>query len=457
MKLNPVLLKKLPLRGQDPLDVYRALAPTPRRGALLESARITPGTGRYSIAAADPFLTLSCESGRASMDPFEAARPLLRRFKTPPQPIPFAGGAIGYFAYEAKRFIEPSSDRPGKPGEGLPEAYLMFFDEGVVIDHAERALWLFVHGGTLKRLKRLEERLRSGLKKLSERPVMRRGDARLPFIETSATRVEFMEQVRKAKRYIRRGEIYQANLSRRYRFALDRPAADVYAALKRTNPGCFFGLLDAGDFQIVSGSPERLVKCGQGALETRPIAGTRGRGRTLAEDRRLATELLLNEKERAEHVMLVDLERNDLGRVSEYGSVSVDELMGLEDYSHVRHIVSNVRGRLKEGLTAVDALKAFFPGGTITGTPKLRSMQVIDELEPVERGPYTGSLGYLSFSGDMDFNIIIRSLVLAGGMASLQVGAGIVADSDPRREYEETLHKAAGVFEALFGRAAVRC
>jgi anthranilate/para-aminobenzoate synthase component I len=222
------------------------------------------------------------------------------------------------------------------------------------------------------------------------------------------------------------------------------------------NPSPFFGLFEAGDFSIVSGSPERLLRLDGRTLQTRPIAGTRRRGRDPRQDRELSAELLLSEKERAEHVMLVDLERNDLGRVCEFGSVHVDELMALENYSHVKHIVSNVRGMLREDLDACDALAACFPGGTITGAPKVRCAQIIDELENVARGPYTGSLGYFSFTGDMDFNILIRSLVVKDGFASLHAGAGIVSDSDPTREYHETLHKAEGVLEAVFGAEKVR-
>ena len=265
----------------------------------------------------------------------------------------------------------------------------------------------------------------------------------------------FCQKVREAQRYIAQGDIYQANLSHSLSFGVRKNAEDIYEELRRINPSPFFGLLDAGRFQILSGSPERLIRLEGRRLDTRPIAGTRPRKKGTS-DEAVTLELVLNEKERAEHLMLLDLERNDLGRVAEYGSVTVDELMTVEDYSHVKHIVSNVRATLREGLDAVDVLKAFFPGGTITGAPKIRCMQIIDELEAAPRGPYTGSLGYISFTGNMDFNIIIRSLVLRRGRACLNVGAGIVADSDADREFDETLYKAEAVLRAVFGKNGAR-
>jgi anthranilate/para-aminobenzoate synthase component I len=223
----------------------------------------------------------------------------------------------------------------------------------------------------------------------------------------------------------------------------------LYARLRTVNPSPFSALFECNDLCLVSSSPERLVRLNGRLADTRPIAGTRPRGWSLPEDRRLAEELLTNQKERAEHLMLVDLERNDLGRVCRYGTVKADEFMVIERYSHVSHIVSNVRGELREGLDGFDLIRSVFPGGTITGVPKIRCMEIIESLEPVRRGPYTGSLGYLSWSGDLDLNILIRTLVLTKGRGYLQVGAGIVADSDPDREYDETLYKAEALLAAL--------
>jgi para-aminobenzoate synthetase component 1 len=256
--------------------------------------------------------------------------------------------------------------------------------------------------------------------------------------------------VKRCKEYIAAGDIYQANLSQRLSGAIDdADPLRLYRMLRTVNPSPFAAFLDFGDLQLVSSSPERLVRLRDGVADTRPIAGTRRRGADAAETRELSDELLTNEKERAEHIMLLDLERNDLGKVCDYGTVAVDEMMVVEDYSHVIHIVSNVRGSLASGRDAFDLVRAVFPGGTITGVPKVRCMEIIDELEPVARGPYTGSIGYISNTGDMDLNIIIRTFVIKDGNAYVQVGAGIVADSDPAREYFETMQKAEALKKAL--------
>jgi para-aminobenzoate synthetase component I len=267
----------------------------------------------------------------------------------------------------------------------------------------------------------------------------------------------YMARVRQCQEFIRAGDIYQANLSHRFSVQRDdmrhssdnQTARDVYRRLKAVNPSPFSALLELDRFSLVGCSPERLIRLAGRRADTRPIAGTRPRGTNVIDDRRLAEELLTNAKERAEHLMLVDLERNDLGRVCRYGSVETNELMTIERYSHVSHIVSNVSGELRDGVAGVDLIESVFPGGTITGVPKIRCMEIIEQLEPVRRGPYTGSLGYMSWNGDLDLNIIIRTLVMTESCSYLQVGAGIVADSDPRREYEETLLKAQAVIKAL--------
>jgi anthranilate/para-aminobenzoate synthase component I len=264
------------------------------------------------------------------------------------------------------------------------------------------------------------------------------------------TQTAFEEMVRQCKEYIMAGDIYQANLSQRLSAAISTlDPLRLYAILREINPSPFAAFLDFGDVQMVGSSPERLVSLREGVAETRPIAGTRKRGTSNEEMQELSAELLMNEKERAEHIMLLDLERNDLGRVCDYGTVDINELMVVEEYSHVIHIVSNIRGSMSKGKDCFDLVRAMFPGGTITGVPKVRCMEIIDELEPVARGPYTGSLGYISNAGDMDLNIIIRTLVIKDGMAHIQVGAGIVADSDPTREYFETLQKAEALRKAL--------
>ncbi|MGH7198829.1 MAG: anthranilate synthase component I family protein [Candidatus Omnitrophota bacterium] len=459
----PAFRKFRPADAWDPFAVFqhwRSAGP----GVLLESARRSSRTGRTSLVAKDPFLIFEAKGDRVVLregrstrvlraDPFKTLSALLEKYATPALPgfPPFTGGAVGYVGYEAKNIIEPGLFRRLPDDVGLPDITFLFFDEAVVWDHEAGELTLFAGGASagpkLDRLERILEETASCAKSREEdAPVRSAGE-----ITRTFSRQAFIRSVKKVKAFIRRGEIFQANLSQRFSFKMDEDASGIYPRLRRINPSSFFGILEGGSFQILSGSPERLVRLENGVIETRPIAGTRSRGKTAREDAALSLELLLSEKERAEHIMLVDLERNDMGRVAEYGTVHADELMAVEDYSHVKHIVSNVRGSLRGGLGAVDVFKAFFPGGTITGAPKIRCMQIIDELEPVARGPYTGSLGYFSFSGNMDFNILIRSLVLKDGRGHLQAGAGIVADSDPGKEYDETLYKAEALWKALFG------
>ena len=473
---------------EDAFKIYRCWRNEKNPSVLLESARITSKTGRYSLIAKDPFMVLEAKDSEVVLssfgerevlrgDPFQITRRILKQFtsKTLEGLAPFTGGAIGYFSYEAKNYLEPNLSKSAKEGMELPEVYLLFFDEGLILDHEEKALYIFTnikigrdprrsYSYGLRRLDTLERNLkRSWKNRQAGLPTIK--NKRFKFetraaddeksgqkLLSSLNREEFIEKVKRIKCYIRKGDIFQANLSQRFSFELEKEPLDIYENLKEINPSPFFGYLDAVHFQIISGSPERLLKLEKGILETRPIAGTRARGKNDKEDKALSMDLLLSPKERAEHIMLLDLERNDMGRVAEYGSVTVNEFMELENYSHVKHIVSNVQGILSNGLEAIDALRAFFPGGTITGAPKVRCMEILDELEPVERGPYTGSLGYLSFTGNMDFNILIRSLVVKNGHAYLQVGAGIVADSIPEKEYEETLYKAEGVLSAVFGK-----
>ena len=447
-----------------PLEAYRVLKGV-RPAVLLESARLTPGQGRYSLAASDPAmifeykngrLRLSARDGKKSVpteNPLAILKSLLRE-KSVPRAAgfpPFAGGAVGFAGYEAKKLFEPTLAGPPVEDLGLPWLYFLFLEEGLLFDHQTGENHLFCVSSSAAAAARRHRFLEMKLKARPPKPREEKKNPKAVDVVSSVTKKQFVAMVEAAQRHIRVGDIFQANLSQRFTFPLDESVEAVYEKLKKVNPSSFFGILDAGDFRILSGSPERLLKLDGNRLETRPISGTRPRDADVRKDRAVSRELLLNEKERAEHIMLVDLERNYLGRVAEYGSVRVNELMTVEDYSHVKHIVSGVTAVLKKGLHAVDAFSAFFPGGTITGAPKVRAMEIIDELEPVARGPYTGSLGYFSFTGDMDFNIIIRSLVVKDGLAHLQVGAGIVADSDPGKEYDETLYKAEAVLTALFG------
>jgi anthranilate/para-aminobenzoate synthase component I len=349
----------------------------------------------------------------------------------------FTGGFVGYLGYETAPLCDKI--KFGRKKElGIPDAYFGFFREVIVYEHAKRVYYLVTNS-------RKAEKMKSFFGKT----VAARQPFRLKKIEPEITRGHFEKMVRRAKEYIAAGDIYQANLSQRFNFGFRGSALALYGRLRSINPSPFSSFFKIRDLQVVSSSPERLIRKKGVFCETRPIAGTcpaYGPKRKLQEWRK---RLLQNPKERAEHLMLVDLERNDLGRVCDYRSVRVGEFMTLEKYSHVVHIVSKITGKLQKGKDAFDLIKAMFPGGTITGCPKIRCMEIIDELEPVKRGLYTGSLGYIDRSGDMDLNIVIRTLVLKGGTGHLQVGAGIVWDSDPAKEYEETLHKGEALVEAL--------
>jgi len=367
------------------------------------------------------------------------------------------GGWVGYIGYETGMFFESLSSI--KPDDlDLPDCYFMRVTRLFVYDHKTQLLkYIISENNTVNKtgynnlVKEIDSILKNSQTILPEENGAAKPPSSTHRLRANMTASAYKERVTKAKSYIREGDIYQANLSQRFETDFDGDPFALYQNLQKVNPSPFSGYLKFGDLVLVSSSPERLVKVEGNRIETRPIAGTRPRGFTSEADQSLTRELLLNEKERAEHLMLVDLERNDLGRICEMGSVEVTDLMFLEQYSHVSHIVSNIIGNLKPGTTVKDILKAVFPGGTITGCPKIRCMEIINELEPVKRGPYSGSFGYIGFSRQMDFNIIIRTIVLKSGKAYFHVGAGIVADSDPESEYQETLHKAAAMIEVLGG------
>ena len=378
----------------------------------------------------------------------------------------FFGGAVGYLSYDLARQFERL---PCLAIDDLavPDLEFAFFDLVAAIDHELNRLVLMFCPPLERFLGEPREKLfREGRDRLAELEArLTRSDkadahwsnlGRLAFTPEQEQAV-YSQNVSRCQEYIAAGDIYQANLSHRFNVTCEAFSSlgdlqtdlSVYSRLRSLNPSPFSGILRFDAVRLISSSPERLVRLEGRRADTRPIAGTRPRGRSAFDDLRLIDELHTNEKERAEHVMLVDLERNDLGRVCRFGSIHVDEFMTVEQYSHVSHLVSHVAGTLKDHATGFNLLKAMFPGGTITGVPKIRCMEIIEELEPVRRGLYTGSMGYLSWSGDLDFNILIRTLVMRNAVGYLQVGAGIVADSDPTREYEETIHKAQAFFSAF--------
>ncbi len=451
-----LLIRELDLAGKGPL-------------ALLDSAGGAPALCRFSFLAWDPRLVLTIRDGAATVrteagifsgvpagDPFLLLRVLLARLAPGEAPeaaelgLPLSGGAFGLIGYDACRYIE-KLPRQAADDLGFPELCFIFPRRLICYDHLEGAAHLFFEDPSRGDMERATAALLgcAGLEPEPAAQVDRRGFGLSARARSNVSRGSYKNMVRRAKEYIFAGDIFQANLSQRLEIPYGGDSLELYSALRAVNPSPFAGYLDLDGFQLVSSSPERLVQLNAGTAQTRPIAGTRGRGGDGIEDDLLTEELNLDQKERAEHIMLVDLERNDLGKVCSYGSVRVNELMVNEAYSHVIHIVSNVKGELHEGKDALDLLKAMFPGGTITGCPKVRCMQIIDELEPVRRGPYTGSFGYIGYNGNMDMNIIIRTLVRRGGMVYAQAGAGIVVDSDPEREYRETLRKAEAMVNAV--------
>jgi anthranilate synthase component I len=442
---------------------------------LLESAE-QGRLGRYSFLGFRPRAMLRYSDGelrewrsdlspdaepvsvREVEDPYGAVSEYLGAFRLPPVDDlpPFAGGAVGFFGYDLVRTVEPLAE-PNPDPIGLPDMALMVSDVLVVFDHMRHELTLMAYAiaddeaeleaayaAAVETLTDLRERLRGPV----PRPASS-GVAEAPEFESNMAREEFEANVRRIIEYIYAGDAFQVVPSQRFSAPTPVEAFSIYRGLRTVNPSPYMYFLDFGDFQIAGASPEPLVKVTGRRVETRPIAGTYPRGDSEEEDRRRAEDLLRDPKERAEHVMLVDLGRNDLGRVSEFGSVAVDEFMIVEAYSHVHHIVSQVSGTLRPEVTAMDALKAVLPAGTLSGAPKVRAMQIIDEVEPHKRGSYGGAIGYLGFTGDLDTAIHIRTVVVKDGKVHVQAGGGTVADAKPDYEYEESLNKAKAVFAAV--------
>ncbi len=438
----------------DPLALYLRLAPD--GPGFLESRNAAPKTGRYSIVPLRRTESYRLKKrglsrvveGRANDlpgPPLEVLEEILasRATEKAPGGALFPGGFFGYFAYDLAWSIEelPRQARRDRP---VPDLWLDWVDLTAVFDHESSTLTLASLDPGVD-LEQLEDKVRQALKWPLELPAPGNAERPQPVLDQAT----FCSMVAQAKAYIAAGDIYQANLSCRFDGRYTGSSASLYERLRSINPAPFACLLRSPGLEVISSSPERLVSLHDGIAETRPIAGTRPRGESVEEDEKLRAELLGHPKERAEHIMLLDLERNDLGKVCKPGTVVVDELMALERYSHVNHIVSNVRGELLENVGPFALVAATFPGGTITGVPKKRCMEVIDELEPVGRGTYTGSAGYISVTGDMDLNILIRTYQRFGDEITYQVGAGIVADSVPEREWAECLAKGAALQRTL--------
>jgi len=442
-----------------------------RYSCFLDSSLRMPGYGRHSFICFDPHLVVTtrgrqaeftCRDGmaiEARMDPFDALRAALRYRAVAAggedgSLPPFLSGGIGYLSYELGRYVE---ELPCTVTDdlGLPELAFCFFDRVVAIDHETGKKYIAVTCPAgqdpgdiaVEALSAISVGARGGA---MGGPPATGSEGPLTF-ESGFTREAYLEGVRRVKEYILAGDIYQANLSQRFSAPLLEPAWRLYRRLRRLNAAPFSAYMNFGDFAVASSSPERFMEVSGRRVETRPIKGTRPRSDDPAEDRSQREELLSSAKDRAELSMIVDLERNDLGRVCDYGSVRVTEHAVLESYATVHHLVSTVVGELHRGRDIVDLLRATFPGGSITGAPKIRSMEIIDEIEPTARSVYTGGIGYLGFNGRHDLNVAIRTMIIGGGRVRFQVGGGIVADSDPEAEFQETLDKGKAMFEAVTG------
>ncbi len=452
--------------SRTPIEVLKRIKNVSRHCYMLESVENSQRWGRYSFLGFDPTMEISCTNGMATIRagssitleserPGELIRQVLADNKSPRLDYlpPFTGGLVGYFSYDYIKYAEPSLRLGAKDSEGFRDFDLMLFDKVIAFDNFRQKIILIVNircselETEYKRagmeLKSLEELILSGSPG-EEKPGRMTSPLRAAF-----SREEYCRMVEKAKEYIREGDIFQVVLSNRLEADFEGSLLDTYRVLRTINPSPYMFYFSGDDIEAAGASPETLVKLNDGVLYTFPLAGTRPRGKTMEEDERLEKDLLSDEKECAEHNMLVDLGRNDIGRISEFGSVRVQKYMSVEKFSHVMHIGSTVQGRIKEGCDAVSAVEAVLPAGTLSGAPKIRACEIIDELEGIKRGIYGGAIGYIDFTGNLETCIAIRFAFKKNGKVFSQSGGGIVADSIPENEYEETINKAKAVMQAL--------
>ncbi|MDK2985815.1 MAG: para-aminobenzoate synthetase component [Clostridia bacterium] len=465
-KIRPII-QEIAIEADGP-NIFEAFK-NDEKAIFLDSGLRHQEIGRYSFIVSEPFLVVKSKGRKIEItreqitekiegDPFLCLKRLFSEYQieTRADYPPFQGGAVGYFSYDLGRQLEELPDW-NKDDLNVPDYYLGFYDKGVAIDRLNNRVYIFATGLPLKgresidKAKRDITMLRKKILKYSCTGNHPGGE--ISFfkgeMEKHFSKDEYCKVIQKAIDYIAAGDIFQVNISQRFSVNLETTPWNLYKKLRDINPAPFAAFLDLGELTIVSSSPERFIRISGSTIETRPIKGTRPRGRTPEEDLQLRNELINSEKDKAELVMIVDLERNDLGRICQFGTVEVEELFRLEEYATVYHLVSTIKGELRKECDVIDALKATFPGGSITGAPKIRAMEIIEELEPVKRGVYTGSIGYLGFNGESDLNIVIRTFVIKNGKAYFQTGGGIVADSDPVKEYEETLHKAKALKKSL--------
>lgn len=457
-----------------PVSAFHRLRSAPT-ACLFESVIGGEKVGRYSFLGADPFLQISATGNHVSIttpegttkitadDPLDVLRQQLAAVRAAhlDELPPFTGGAVGYAGYDVVRYTEQLPHAPPND-RGLPDLSFAFYDRMIIFDNVtktmtlvmmarvtpDRSQWRSSYDAACRRLDQTVQQLSSSQTELLPADIDVSGSSHIAY-RSNFEQSEFEHAVRKCVEYIRAGDIFQVVISQRLAIDITADPFEIYRVLRVVNPSPFMFFLRTPDVTLVGSSPEIMCRVMDGQVTVRPLAGTRPRGDNEEHDRQLAEELLVDPKERAEHVMLVDLGRNDVGRVARYGSVELTDVMTIERYSHVMHITSNVNGHLRDGLDAFDALKACLPAGTVSGAPKVRAMEIIDELEPHRRGPYAGAVGYIDYSGNMDTCIALRTMVIQDGTAYVQAGAGIVADSIPANEFQETLNKARGLLKAI--------
>jgi len=454
------------------IEIYKIFQGEPF-SVILDSSLKNHKLGRYSIITFKPFMLFKSKGNNVELikeeaiekiydDPLKCLKELLNKYKFDEYipGIPFFSGCVGYFSYDLFRIIEKLHQNK-KEDEDVPDIMLGFYNSAVIIDHENENVYVVATSIGLPDSGDLEQTVKQKLAEIKTLITKNREKIyKDEFIKkdikrntcdiiSDFTKESYCETIKRAKEYIRNGDVYQVNLSQRFRTKINKKPFEVFEKLREISPVSFSAYINFEDIKIISSSPERFIKIDNRIIETRPIKGTRPRGKNPDEDKKLKEELLNSEKDRAELIMIVDLERNDLGRVCKIGTVKVENLIELEEYSTVFHQVSTIKGELKEDADVVDCIKAAFPGGSITGAPKIRAMEIIDELEPVNRNIYTGSIGYIGFNGETDLNIAIRSIIVKKDEAVFNVGGGIVWDSVPQKEYQETLDKAKALIQAL--------
>ncbi len=420
---------------------------------ILDSAMDKDKLGRYSFISSNPFKTLKYKDTQEN--PLDYLQEELKKYKVANNThIPFIGGAVGYLSYDLGNYIE-KLPRTAKKDLDVYDLYFGLYDYVVVIDHLEEKTYIATPDLDIEKEKGIafsvEQKINEAEIKGVNSICYEEKEVEKTKLTSNFTKKTFEDSVEKVRQYIKSGDIYQANLTQRFKGKTNLSSYELYRDLRRISPAPFGAYLNFDEFNILSNSPERFIKCIDRKLETRPIKGTRPRGKNKEEDLRLQEELRNSEKDRAELLMIVDLQRNDIGRISKVGSVKVPELFVIEPYANVNHLVATVVGELEENKDAIDVIKATFPGGSITGAPKIRSMEIIDELEPTQRNVYTGSIGYIGFNGDMDLNIAIRTMIKKEDEVYFQVGGGMTWGSNPSDEYQETLDKAQSIMKALRG------